>query len=75
MEKTLDGLKSKIFLNRKADVLGILAPGIVADGMVFPSGKVCLCWRGETGSIVIHDNIQNVEKTHCHNGLIEIQYY
>jgi len=55
-------------LVRSIDPTGISGTGIVADGCVFPNGKVCLCWRGNLSSIVIHESLDNVIKIHGHNG-------
>ena len=68
-------IKMKTFvLNRKIDVTGISSKGIVCEGCILSNGKVILNWLGETSSIVIHDNIENVIKIHCHNGQTEIIY-
>lgn len=65
----------KIFkLNRKQDVTGVSGTGIVAEGVIFKSGKVCLCWNGDISSIVIYDTIECVKKIHCHNGSTFIEY-
>ncbi len=65
----------KIFqLIRSVDSTGVSGTGIVADGCVFSNGKVCLCWRGALSSIVIHDNIDNIMKIHCHNGDTYVKY-
>lgn len=65
----------KVFvLNRKKDVSGATGEGIICEGCVLSNGKVVLHWLNETSSIVIHDNIDNVVKIHCHNGQTEIIY-
>lgn len=55
-------------LHRHHDVSGVSGTGIVADGFEFPDGRVCMRWRGEDGSTVIHDSIETVEKIHGHGG-------
>jgi hypothetical protein len=55
-------------LYRHRDVSGVSGTGIVADGFEFPDGRVCMRWRGEDGSTVIHDSITTVEKIHGHGG-------
>ena len=43
---------SKLFqLKRNIDNSGISGTGIVAEGVVFPNGKVVVCWKGDAGSI------------------------
>jgi hypothetical protein len=61
-------------LNRKQDISGVSGTGIVADGVIFPNGRVALCWRGEISSTVLYDKIEDVEKIHGHGGATEIQY-
>lgn len=61
-------------LDRINDVSGVSGTGIIADGVIFLSGKVVLYWRGVKSSIVIHDCIANVEKIHCHGGNTIIKY-
>lgn len=64
----------KFTLNRMVDVSGVSGTGKVAEGVIFSNGKVVICWLGSTSSIVIHDNIENIIKIHCHNGSTEIKY-
>lgn len=59
-------MSSVFHLNRVVDTTGISGTGIVADGIIFPNGKVALCWRGPLSSVVVHDNVKNVQKLHCH---------
>lgn len=40
---------------------------IIADGMIFPCGKVAMCWRKDINSVVIHDNIENFKKIHIND--------
>jgi len=60
-------------LNRSTDSIGVSGTGVVAYGVIFPSGKVALSWQGEISSVVIHDNIENVEKVHCYGGHTKIE--
>ncbi len=65
----------KLFqLHRKEDKSGISGTGLIANGVIYPNGKVSMCWTGELSSIVIYDNIDIVEKIHGHNGCTEICY-
>jgi hypothetical protein len=54
-------------LNREKDALGISGCGIIADGVIFPCGKVALCWRKDPITVVIHDNVDSVYSIHCRN--------
>lgn len=65
----------KLFqLHRKEDKSGISGIGIIADGVIYPNGKVSMCWRGIISSIVIYDDIEMVKEIHGHNGCTEICY-
>lgn len=65
--------KTQVFtLERDEDETGISGVGTVADGVIFPDGRVVLCWRGDISSIVIHNNIQNVDAIHGHGGKTRI---
>lgn len=61
-------------LYRTTDISGVSGTGIVADGVVFPSGTVALCWRGEwPTSVVFHDRgIESVQHIHGHGGATRI---
>lgn len=59
-------------LYRNEDKIGISGTGLIADGVQFANGKVCVHWFGETQSIVVWDNIKDMEKVNCHNGSTRI---
>lgn len=63
-------------LNRTTDTHGKTGTGTVCVGVILPDNKVVLQWLGEINSIVIHENIENVEKIHCANmnSIIEYDY-
>lgn len=55
-------------LKRIEDQSGVSGVGIVARGMIFPSGKVVMEWQTFHTSISIYQNIQDVEAIHSHGG-------
>lgn len=55
-------------LKRIEDESGVSGTGIVARGMVLPSGKVVLEWQTFHTSLGIYNNIQDVEAIHGHHG-------
>lgn len=55
-------------LDRLVDHSGVSGPGIVADGVQFPDGRVALRWRGPGASTNAHDSIDTVLRVHGHNG-------
>jgi hypothetical protein len=61
-------------LHRDVDETGISGTGIVAEGVEFTSGVVCLQWLSEwPTSIVWHDRgLASVEAVHGHNGKTRI---
>jgi len=61
-------------LQRKVDVSGVSGTGIVANGVIFPNGKVVVSWSGEYCSIVIWDNIEALKKVNCHDGKTEVVF-
>ncbi|MET9262397.1 hypothetical protein [Amycolatopsis sp. NPDC004079] len=55
-------------LERDADVTGVSGTGRVADGVVWPDGKVTIAWRGEHASIVIWPDLKSALAVHGHDG-------
>ena len=66
---------SRLFqLIRNIDPSGISGTGIVAEGVVFPNGKVVVCWNGDSSSIVVWNSIEDLQRVSCHNGYTEIMF-
>ena len=65
-------------LNRKDDESGVSGTGIVAEGVIFDSGKVAVSFmpfraRGKaTPSVIVYDCIEHVEQVHGHLGKTEV---
>ena len=65
----------KFVLVRHHDVTGVSGTGIVAEGVEFTNGRVCMIWlTRQAHSVVIHENIAEVETIHGHNGATTIQW-
>lgn len=64
----------EFYLLRIEDESGISGTGVVARGMIFPSGKVVLEWQTFHTSICIYQNINDVESIHSHGGKTKIVY-
>jgi hypothetical protein len=63
-------------LRRKVDVTGISGTGVVADGAVFPDGRVATRWRGGTTGVAqtcAWDNLVHVRRIHGHDGNTELE--
>lgn len=58
----------EFFLERKEDESGISGTGVVARGVIFPSGKVVLEWQTFHSSMALYDNINDVVSIHGHDG-------
>jgi hypothetical protein len=63
-------------LHRSTDVTGVSGTGIVAEGVEFTDGTVCLRWVGKyPTSVVWHDGgIASVEHVHGHDGLTLVRF-
>lgn len=60
------------YLNRKEDVNGVSGTGIVARGIVLPSGHAVLEWLTFTSSISIFNSLDCLIEVHSHGGKTEI---
>jgi hypothetical protein len=56
------------YFKRVEDVSGTSGTGIVARGVILPSGACVLEWLTFHSSIAIYKNIEDVEKIHGHAG-------
>lgn len=61
-------------LHRDVDETGISGTGIVAEGVEFTDGVVCLRWLTEWPSSVVHyeRGMDSVRAVHGHNGKTRI---
>lgn len=55
-------------LHRDIDVTGVSGSGVVADGVLFPDGTVCIHWRGPCPSTVVWQSIADAIAVHSHGG-------
>lgn len=60
------------YLERIEDVSGTSGIGIVARGVILPSGQCVLEWLTFHSSVCIYKNIDDVEKIHGHNGATKV---
>ena len=64
-------------LHRDIDETGISGTGVVAEGVLFSDKRVVVRWlTSQTASptTVIHDDIDNVQALHGHNGKTRIEW-
>lgn len=59
-------------LEREEDVSGVSGTGVVAEGVEFSDGSVCLKWLGRFDSTVIWKSIHHVETIHGHDGKTKV---
>lgn len=64
-------------LIRDEDPTGVSGEGMIAFGVEFPDGTVCLRWQTDwPTSVVFHDNgIESVEAVHGHEGRTRIEWW
>ena len=61
-------------LMRDEDLSGVSGIGLVAVGVVFPSGKVVLEWLGSRSTFGIYDDLADVERIHGHGGKTRVLF-
>jgi hypothetical protein len=67
------GLSVRTFyLNRKEDHTGISGTGIVARGVILPSGKCVMEWQTKHTSVSVYASLDEVRAIHGHDGKTEI---
>ena len=63
----------KLFmLNRKQDATGVSGTGIVARGIIFPTGKCVMEWQTKHTSIAVYDSLPELMAIHGHDGKTEV---
>ena len=67
-------LMPQFYLERHEDVSGVSGTGIVAHGIVLPSGNVVVEWAKPPQAITIFPSIGAVKKVHGHDGKTEVVY-
>lgn len=58
----------EFWLKRIEDETGISGTGMVARGVILPSGAVVMEWQTFHSSICLYKNIGDVEEIHGHHG-------
>lgn len=67
----LDTIK-EFYLMRKKDVNGISGTGVIARGVILPSGKCVMEWQTIHPTITIFANIDEVKFLHGHEGATDV---
>jgi len=61
-------------LVRDEDISGVSGIGVVALGVVFPSGRVVLEWLGSRSTFGIYNDLSDVERIHGHGGKTRVLF-
>ena len=56
------------YLDRREDVSGVSGKGVVAVGVVLPSGKCVLEWRSRLRTVTVFESVDQVTRIHGHDG-------
>ena len=51
-------------VERKQDESGVSGTGHIIDGVIFPNGKVVICWKTEMSSIAIYESYEDFKAIH-----------
>lgn len=60
---------------RHRDRSGVSGIGVVADAVLFPSGRVALAWRGTRTSVAVYESLDDVVAIHGHDGDTDLVPY
>jgi hypothetical protein len=61
-------------LVRHEDITGVSGTGVVAEGVQWSNGQVCLCWRGEHSSVAVWPSMEDAMAIHGHDGATEAHF-
>jgi hypothetical protein len=56
------------YLHRIVDASGVSGTGVVAVGVVLPSGKAVLEWCSRWKTVTIFESVHQIERIHGHGG-------
>ena len=62
----------RFHLVRDEDISGVSGVGVVAEGVLFSTGKCVLSWTTRHRSVAIYDNAEELEAIHGHDGRARI---
>lgn len=67
-------MMKRFYLDRKEDTSGVSGTGIIAYGVIYPSGTVVMEWVTTYGSIAIYKSIDEIQVLHAKKGKTELVY-
>ena len=62
----------KFYIFKHKDISGVSGTGVVAVGVIFPSGKLVIEWTTYQTSIGFYDNMAKFLAVHSHEGFTEV---
>jgi len=78
LPKPIEGPRPKpplcFWLVRDEDVSGVSGVGIIAEGVLFDTGKAVLAWRTAYRSVAVYDSIEDLIAIHGHEGKTHIAW-
>lgn len=64
----------QFYLERYIDESGVSGTGIVACGVILPSGRVVMEWVTGIASLGVYDSVDEVETVHGHGGKTRVVF-
>lgn len=64
----------RFYLVRDQDVSGISGTGVVAEGVIFTSGKCAMHWLTKYSSLAVYDSIEDLQAIHGHEGKTRVVF-
>jgi len=61
-------------LFRYQDMSGVSGTGVVAEGILFKTGKTVICWSRSPYSVTVFDSIEEMLQVHGHHGKTEVRW-
>lgn len=65
----------RFHLVRDEDVSGTSGTGLVAEGILFSTGKAVIAWTTRYRSVAVYDSLAEMEAIHGHEGKTTIVWY
>jgi hypothetical protein len=62
----------EFYLQRNEDESGVSGTGVVARGVVLPSGFCVLEWQTATSSVALYKSLVDLEAIHGHHGKTKV---
>ena len=61
-------------LERREDESGVSGTGVVALGVVLPSGRAVIEWTTELSSVALYDSLDMLDRIHSHGGRTVVRF-